>query len=216
MFDLIYSLSLKSSESHASGSPMETPSVFSTSWSQSDGSRYTSFPYTRRFDVVISTNCRFSAGSAIWWLRTRSFASSMSLRILAVFLPLSAHSWRSCSRFSSSIARRCRRSANASLSIKRSMSASVSRSIRPCRLALRSCSDFIRTKRAFLKPQAPNSVSDFQELIYKVRNNMFHSGKPWIQEEEAKLLEILNPVVKDTLSQITENYENDLRTRRVI
>ncbi len=76
-------------------------------------------------------------------------------------------------------------------------------------------SDFIRTRRAFLKPQAPNSVSDFQELIYKVRNNMFHSGKPWIQEE-AKLLEILNPVVKDMLLQITENYENGLRTRRVI
>lgn len=77
-------------------------------------------------------------------------------------------------------------------------------------------SDFVRTRRAFLKPQALNSVSDFQELIYKVRNNMFHSGKPWIQEEEAKLLKILNPVVKDMLSQITENYENDLRKRRVI
>lgn len=67
-------------------------------------------------------------------------------------------------------------------------------------------SEFIRTRRAFLKPEAANAVLDFQELIYKVRNNMFHSGKPWIQEEEAKLLKILNPVVKDMLSKIIESY----------
>jgi len=59
--------------------------------------------------------------------------------------------------------------------------------------------EFIRTRRAFLDPGSDGGVEHFGQFIYKIRNNMFHSEKPWNQKDEAKLLGMINPIVRDLL-----------------
>jgi hypothetical protein len=66
--------------------------------------------------------------------------------------------------------------------------------------------EYIKTRQSFLRPDSDDSVLHFQQLIYKVRNNMFHSEKSWNKESEASLLKILNPVVKDMLSLMIKSY----------
>jgi hypothetical protein len=61
----------------------------------------------------------------------------------------------------------------------------------------------LSTKRSFvINAQHPNAVSDFGAFIYQVRNNMFHAGKLWSQQEENKLLAMLNPIIESLLTKL--------------
>lgn len=66
--------------------------------------------------------------------------------------------------------------------------------------------EFIRSRKAFLKPDSKDSAEHFRQLIYKIRNNMFHSEKPWNQEDEATLLKMVNPVIEQLLSMMVVKY----------
>ena len=61
----------------------------------------------------------------------------------------------------------------------------------------------LSTKRSFvINAQHPNAVSDFGAFIYQVRNNMFHAGKLWSQQEENNLLAMLNPIIESLLTKL--------------
>ena len=64
--------------------------------------------------------------------------------------------------------------------------------------------EFIATRRAFLNPEGKDSTEHFAQFVYKIRNNMFHSEKPWNQADEAKLLEMVNPIIRRLISLSVE------------
>jgi len=75
-------------------------------------------------------------------------------------------------------------------------------------------SKVLKTRRSFLSPNPnDNSVDDFSQFIYQIRNNMFHAGKSWNQEDEDKLLQMINPVFKDMLSIFVSNSTPNGSTR---
>jgi len=63
-------------------------------------------------------------------------------------------------------------------------------------------SDFLKSRRAFLRLEniTDNSVTDFAEVIYEVRNNLFHAVKLWSQKDEEKLVSLFNPILRSMLS----------------
>lgn len=69
--------------------------------------------------------------------------------------------------------------------------------------------EFLRTRRSFLireNYETKNAVIDFTEFLYQIRNNMFHAGKLWDEEEEAKLLLMVNTVLEKLLVGLLKAY----------
>lgn len=73
----------------------------------------------------------------------------------------------------------------------------------------RKLNEFLKTRRAFLiLNDKDNSIKDFAEFISQVRNNMFHAAKVWDEEDEAKLLSMINPILEKFLEELVRirNY----------
>lgn len=64
--------------------------------------------------------------------------------------------------------------------------------------------EFLKTRKSFLKPKSSDAVLHFGQIIYKIRNNMFHAEKMWTQKDEEDLLKLVNPVMKDMLIILTQ------------
>lgn len=68
--------------------------------------------------------------------------------------------------------------------------------------------EFLRTRRGFLAVNIDrNGIRNFAEFVYKIRNNMFHSEKPWNQADETRLLEMVNPVFEKVLISFISKQE---------
>ena len=63
------------------------------------------------------------------------------------------------------------------------------------------------TRRGFLNSRNPD-LNDFAGFVMKVRNNMFHAMKMWDENEELKLLDVLNPVLRDIIEAITRGSQD--------
>ena len=70
-------------------------------------------------------------------------------------------------------------------------------------------SEFLKTRRAFLiLKDKENSINDFAEFLYYVRNHMFHAAKMWNEKDEATLLSMINPILGQLIEKLLREPTN--------